>query len=140
MAAGRGADGDGAAGTAGFEGAALVAGAAGMGRPGAAPEAGATGLAGMPAAGFWRVTGREGDPAGPAAAGAAGRGVTLGGAGLGASATGWGGETGAATDPFAAGRGGDCTSSPSRFTANTALQTLQRARTPPSGTLAGSTR
>jgi len=112
-----------------------------MGRPGAAPEAGAAGLEGMAAAAFWGAPGRGGDPAGPAAADAAGRGLTLGGAGgLGASATGWGVETGAAAVSLAGGRGGDATSSPSRLTAKTALQTLQRARTPPSGTFAGSTR
>jgi len=130
----------GAAGT-GFEGAALVAGGAGMGRPGAAPEAGAAGLEGMAAAAFWGAPGRGGDPAGPAAAAAAGRGLTLGEAGdLGASATGWGVEAGLVPISFAGGRGGDGISSPSRLTAKTALQTLQRARTPPSGTLAGSTR
>lgn len=111
-----------------------------MGRPGAAPEAGAAGLLGAAGAGFWGATGRGGDPAGPAAAGAAGPGLTLGGAGLGASAIGWGVDAGVATVSRAGGRGGDCTSSPSRLTAKTALQTLQRARTPPSGTLAGSTR
>lgn len=114
-----------------------------MGRPGATPKAGAAGVGGMPVAGFWGPAGRGGDPADPAAAGAAGRGVALGGAvGLGASATGWGMETGGVGPvSFAAGRGGDGTScSPSRLTAKTALQTLQRARTPPSGTLAGSTR
>ena len=114
-----------------------------MGRPGAAPEAGAAALEAVPAAGFWGPAGRGGNPAGPAAAGAAGRGVTLGGAGgLGASVMGGGMETdGVAPVSFAAGRGGDGAScSPSRLTAKTALQTLQRARTPPSGTLAGSTR
>jgi hypothetical protein len=48
-----------------------------------------------------------------------------------------GAPPGAAESPLvgAAARG-----APSRPTANTALQTLQRARTPPSGILAGSTR
>jgi hypothetical protein len=57
-----------------------------------------------------------------------------GGGGFGASA----GLTGAAAD---SNLGGElAAASPSRCTANTALQTLQRARTPPAGTLAGSTR
>jgi len=112
-----------------------------MGRPGAAPEAGAAGLEGMAAAAFWGAPGRGGDAAGAAVAGAAGRGLRLGGAGgLGAAATGWGVEAAIGSVSFAVGRGGDSTSSPSRLTAKTALQTLQRARTPPSGTLAGSTR
>src|SRR4051794_37109495 len=113
-----------------------------MGRPGPAPEAGVAGLEGTPAtgaAGFWREAGRGRDPAGPAAAGAAGRGVPLAGATLAASELGAPLGAGAAIASIASGRG-VCLSSPSRFTAKTALQTLQRARTPPSGTLAGSTR
>jgi hypothetical protein len=129
----------GAAGAAGFDGTTLFAGGAGIGRdPGAAPEPGTGGLVGNPA-GFCGAAGRSGDPAGPAAAGAAGLGVGLAGTSLGDSAMGAGLGAGAATGCFAVGRG-DCISSPSRFTAKTALQTLQRARTPPSGTLAGSTR
>jgi hypothetical protein len=59
------------------------------------------------------------------------RGSILGGKSTSARAAG-------AASSFAAGFAG--WASPSRFTANTALHTLQRARTPASGTLAGSTR
>jgi hypothetical protein len=116
----------------------------------------AAGGAAIPAGGAGGIVGVVGAPRGGSARGAGGgigtlaTGAGAGGAGgvgagtlimLEARAAGTG-ETGAlpiaAPEPApvdAAARG-----SPSRPTANTALQTLQRARTPPSGILAGSTR
>jgi hypothetical protein len=88
------------------------------------------------------------------AAGVTGRGAGgRGGAGFsGAAAADGAADSGAAAELAAgagvwaagvwgrAGSGVDRLDSPSRRTANTALQTLQRARTPATGTLAGSTR
>src|SRR5258707_507539 len=84
-----------------------------------------------PAAGAPDGTGAGGGGAG------AGRGAATGGAG-GAIARGAGAGAGAG-----AGRGGGAGAgapAPSGLTANTLVQTLQRARRPPAGILAGSTR
>src|SRR6266576_6242973 len=132
--AGRAGGGAGAGG-AGGGGAAAARAAAGMaGRAGAAGRAigeaaGATGDAGG--------AGRLGGAAGRAIAGRDGGGAAIDGAGAGAARGGAAGGGGAA-------RGGGATGAaapaPSGLTAKTLLQTVQRARRPPAGTLAGFTR
>src|SRR6266550_623716 len=99
-------------------GAALGAVIVGVGA-GDAGRAGAKGGRAIGAAGAAGAAGRLG--------GAAGGAITGRGAAIGGAARGGGG--GAAAAP-----------APSELTAKTLLQTLQRARRPPAGTLAGSTR
>src|SRR5882762_3073705 len=116
---GRFAGGTGAAGAAGG-GAALGAVIVGVG----AGDAGRAGANGGRAIG------------GAGAAGAAGR---LGGA-AGGGGGGAGGARGAGGAGGAGGAAAAAAPTPSELTAKTLLQTLQRARKPPAGTLAGSTR
>src|SRR6266849_5828561 len=98
------------------------------GRAGAAGRAGIAGRLGGAAGGA--IAGRDGAAMGDAARGAGGG----GGGGAGAR-----GGTGVGAD--AAGRGTAAAApAPSGLTAKTLLQTLQRARRPPGGTFAGSTR
>src|SRR6266513_507280 len=113
--------------------------------PGAAPDGaaggggagGAAGAAGgrSPGAGAARGAGAGGGAAGRTA-GACGGGAGAGtarGAGGGAARGGAGGGPGSAT-------GARCAAPEAAFTGNTLLHTAQRARTPPAGTLDGSTR
>src|SRR5882672_7269538 len=103
---------------------------------GAAGAAGAAGRLGGAAGGD--ITGRWGAAIGGAAGGAArGGGGGAGGAGGARGAGGAGGAGGAAA---AAAPAPAPAPAPSELTAKTLLQTLQRARKPPAGTLAGSTR
>src|SRR6266850_758893 len=90
-----------------------------------------------PAAGAPDGTGAGGDGAG------AGRGAATGGGGAGGGAGGAGGAGAGAGAGRGGGGGGGAGAgapAPSGLTANTLVQTLQRARRPPAGTLAGSTR
>src|SRR6266699_760446 len=113
---------------------------AGLGtvRDGAGAVGGAIGLAGR--------AGAKGGRASGGAVGMAGRLSGGGGADGGAiAARGGGGAGGAGAARGGAGAGGGATAAaaaraPSGLTAKTLLHTLQRARKPPAGTLAGSTR
>src|SRR6266550_3606637 len=91
-----------------------------------AGDAGRAGAKGGRAIGAAGAAGRLGGAAGGAITG---RGAAIGGAAGGAARGGGGGAGGAAAAP-----------APSGLTAKTLLQTLQRARKPPAGTFAGSTR
>src|SRR6266511_485037 len=97
--------------------------------PGAAGVAGGAGGPG----GAGAVRGAGGEAAGPENRGIAGG---RGGAGAGAATP----PPGAAGARWAAVTGGGFAAPPCGFTGNTLLHTAQRARTPPAGTLAGSTR
>jgi hypothetical protein len=117
---------------------------AGRGAAGVATPAGVLGAAG--AAGRGTAEGPAGPPEGAAGAGAP---VELGGRAEAAGCTGRGGSGAALACGGAAARGVSTrgagldlagSASPSRRTANTALHTLHRARTPAAGTLAGSIR
>src|SRR5437764_6193687 len=121
-----------------------AAGAAGgaTGRGGAAGAAGAAGGAGARGGVLGAETGPEkrGMPGGRGGTGTDGG----GGGGAGARGAGGGGAaaagaTGAAGARWAAGTAG-AAAPVAGFTGNTLLHTAQRARTPPGGTLAGSTR
>src|SRR5207253_3816275 len=143
---GRGARGAGAAGRAG----AVAPRAAGAGLAGAGARVGGGGAAGEAGgrnAGVGGAAGRAGAATGPEKRGMpGGRGGTGtdGGGGGGAGARGAG--DGAAAPAGAAGaRGGTAATAGAAapvagFTGNTLLHTAQRARTPPGGTFAGSTR
>jgi hypothetical protein len=73
--------------------------------------------------------------------GAAGAAITGAGAGVGGGGGGGGGAgTGARAGAGVRTSAGPGAAAPSVLTAKTLLHTLQRARTPPAGTLAGSTR
>src|SRR6266550_827446 len=103
----------------------------------AAGGAAAGGAGGAGRAGGAGGAGRLGGAAGRAIAGRDGDGAAIDGAGAGAARGGAAGGGGAA-------RGGGATGAaapaPSGLTAKTLLQTVQRARRPPAGTLAGFTR
>src|SRR5438093_12925820 len=109
---------------------------AGAGAGGAGAEGAAAGMAGRAGAAGRAIGDAAGATGGAGGAGGAGR---LGGAAGGAIAGRDGGGGGAAR-----GGGGGATGAaapaPSGLTAKTLLHTLQRARSPPAGTLAGSTR
>src|SRR5436190_7369902 len=94
-----------------------------------AGDAGRAGAKGGRAIGAAGAAGRLGGAAGGAITG---RGAAIGGAAGGAARGGGGGAGGAG--------GAAAAPAPSELTAKTLLQTLQRARRPPAGTLAGSTR
>lgn len=133
-------------------------GGVGWGREGAAGRGGAPPTSAGPEGAIGRDCGDAGGCTGREAG--AGLGATAAGA-IGAGGGGWAGAEGggdggaAATGAAAGGAGGGSVTgwdtgvlprwasigdAPFRLTAKTALQTAQRARTPPSGTLAGSTR
>src|SRR6266480_464083 len=140
---GRGDGGGGAGGGAAARGVVMVGTRAAAGLAGRAGAAGRA-IAGAETGGAAGIAGRATDGGAIAGRGGAAGGVRSGGA----RGTGGAGGAGGAGDAEAAGAGRDAAGgaaatgapAPSGLIANTLLQTLQRARKPPAGTLAGSTR
>src|SRR6266545_1495447 len=135
-AAGAAAGGAGGAGRGRGGGAGAGGGGGGVAVAGGRASGGATGIAGRPigrAGAAGGAGGAGGAIAGRGGGGAAGTARAAGGGGGGAGARGGAGGGADATGVAAA-------PAPSGLTANTLLQTLQRARRPLAGTFAGSTR